>query len=61
MFVPCENADEAALVNDISVYPVSSVSQLVDYFNGKIRIEPRIVDIEAFLIIKNRKQMTLLM
>ena len=38
-FVPCENADEAALVNDISVYPVSSVSQLVDFFNGKIKID----------------------
>lgn len=55
-FVPCENADEAALVNDISVYPVSSVSQLVDYFNGKIRIEPRIVDIEAFF--NNKEQET---
>ena len=55
-FVPCENADEAALVNDISVYPVSSVSQLVDFFNGKIKIEPRIVDIEAFF--NNKEQET---
>jgi len=40
IIIPKENADEAAMVEDIDVLPVKSLSQIVDFFSGFSRIEP---------------------
>ncbi len=47
LIVPSQNAKEAAIVNDIEVYGVDSIKQVIDYFNGNLILEPTIVDIEA--------------
>jgi magnesium chelatase family protein len=40
MVVPAENAAEAAVVEDLEVIPVSSLSQAVGFFSGEIDIPP---------------------
>lgn len=42
--LPKENANEAALVEGINVYPVESLSQAIEFLNGNIAISPRVVD-----------------
>lgn len=42
--LPQENANEAALVEGIDVYPVESLSQTIEFLNGNTTISPRIVD-----------------
>jgi magnesium chelatase family protein len=42
--LPTQNAREAALVNDIDVYGVSSLNEVVDFCNGKIDLLPAKVD-----------------
>lgn len=39
-FVPADNADEAAFADEISVYPVKDVTELINHLQGKTRIEP---------------------
>lgn len=39
-FVPVENAEEAALVEGIIVYPVHSVTEIVDHLSGGKQISP---------------------
>ncbi|MDZ7333012.1 MAG: YifB family Mg chelatase-like AAA ATPase [candidate division KSB1 bacterium] len=43
--LPVENASEAAMVQDISVYPVSSLAETVAFFNGEISIAPKQVSL----------------
>ncbi len=45
--VPFENAEEAALVKGMTVYPVMHISQAVAVFNGDKAIKPFTVDIES--------------
>ncbi len=40
LFVPKVNAKEAVIVNDIEVYPVENLLDLVRYLSGTINIEP---------------------
>lgn len=40
VFVPEENANEAAVVEGISIYPVSDVLQVIDHLSGLAKIEP---------------------
>jgi magnesium chelatase family protein len=40
VFVPAEDAGEASLVNDIQVFPVISISQLVAFFQGEADMPP---------------------
>lgn len=47
LIVPLQNAKEAAIVNDIEVYGVESIKQVIDYFNGTAKLEQTVVDIEA--------------
>ena len=42
--LPEENAQEAAIVNDLDVIGVTSLRQVVDFLNGDIQIEPVSVD-----------------
>ncbi len=44
-----DNADEAALVNDMEVYPVENILEMVEFLNGKKDMLPHKVDLEALL------------
>jgi magnesium chelatase family protein len=44
MFVPIQNAREAAIVNDLDVYGVEDIKQVVDFFNGDEMPEKTIVN-----------------
>ncbi len=45
VFVPEENAPEAAMVQGIEVYPVSSLPDVVEFLSGRKDIEPLSLDI----------------
>ncbi len=53
IILPKENADEAALVKEIEVIAVDNLKEAVDYINGDIVIEPRVVDIDALFMLDN--------
>lgn len=40
LFVPADNAPEAAFASGLEVYPVESVPQLLEYFRGQTELEP---------------------
>lgn len=42
--LPRENADEAAVIPGTDIYPVGSLKEVVDFFNGHKKIEPKKVD-----------------
>lgn len=42
VFVPEENANEAAVVEGISVFPVSDILQVIDHFTGRATISPAV-------------------
>ena len=42
LFVPKGNADEAAIVSGVTVYPVESLSALVKHIKGELAIAPRV-------------------
>lgn len=48
VMVPAENADEAALVGNIEVYPVRDLVQLVRHLHGDVTIAPHMVDNEKY-------------
>jgi len=41
IYVPAENAQEASLVHDITVYPVSSLSEIIKHFQGEAPLRPQ--------------------
>ncbi len=45
--VPRENALEAAIVNQLAVYGVDNVSQVIEFMQGKRELEPTVVDTRA--------------
>jgi magnesium chelatase family protein len=47
IFIPVENADEASLVDGIDVFPVQSLSGIVDYFSGFSELKPFERDIKS--------------
>jgi magnesium chelatase family protein len=44
VFVPAKDAPEAALVDEVTVYPVESLAQLLAHLRGDTRIEPFVPD-----------------
>lgn len=44
IILPQENAREAAVVNDLNVYGVSNIKDVIDFFNGEKDLEKTIVD-----------------
>ncbi len=44
--IPAENAKEAAVVEGLDVYGVHTIREVVDFFNGDIKLEPTVVDID---------------
>src|SRR5574344_1302291 len=53
ILVPVENAEEAAVVDGIDVYPVRSLRDAADFLSGAIRITPVHADLAA-LVNENR-------
>ena len=47
LIVPKNNAREAAVVNDLNVYGVENLNEVVDFLNGTLEIAPTIVDTRA--------------
>jgi magnesium chelatase family protein len=47
IILPKENATEAAIVDGLSIYGASSITEVIDFLNGKENIEPTKVDITA--------------
>ncbi len=45
--LPVENAREAAIVNNINVFGVSSLKEVVDFFDGKLDLQPLVIDTRA--------------
>lgn len=48
VFVPAENADEAAVIDGVNVYPVESLKALCDHFCNIKKIEPHTVDLKDY-------------
>jgi len=44
LFLPKENAREAAIVNNLDVYGIENLKEAVDFFNKKRELEPVVVD-----------------
>lgn len=53
--LPKESAWEASLVEGLSVYPVASLSEAVDFFSGKIQISPLRKEESPYLVSSPRK------
>ena len=47
IIVPKENAEEAAIVNELEVYGVETLSEVIDFLNGTNELTPTIFNIEA--------------
>lgn len=44
IIIPKENAREAAIVNNLEVYGVESLREVVDFLNGDLKIEPLVIN-----------------
>lgn len=44
--VPAENAEEAAVIQKLPIYPVDSLRQAADFLNGDLVIEPLAMDLD---------------
>ena len=47
VFLPVENANEAAVVNDIQIIGANNVSEIVNHLKGVNPLEPTVIDIES--------------
>ena len=45
--LPNENVKEAAIVNDLNVYGVDTITEVIDHFNNDVRLSPTIIDTRA--------------
>jgi magnesium chelatase family protein len=46
LILPCENANEAAVVSEVSAIPVASLSEAVGFITGQLELEPTGVDLD---------------
>lgn len=46
VFLPLENANEAAVVNDIQIIGANNISQIVNHLKGEELLKPTVIDIE---------------
>lgn len=44
LIVPLQNAREAAVVNNLNVYGVTNIREVIEFFNGKQELQPTIVN-----------------
>lgn len=54
VIVPFENSNEAAIVEGIDVIGVKTLTEVVDYLNGVINIEPNKVDVKTYFEQNNK-------
>jgi len=54
LILPAENANEAALQNDVEIFPVKSLEEAVMFFNNEKTISPHTVSAEKYL--RNRQK-----
>ena len=54
IILPKENAKEAAVVRNINVIPAKDLMQVVNYLNGKIKIERETIDINKLFEVKDK-------
>ncbi len=54
LLVPRENAEEAAVVDDIEVYGIDSLAQAVSFLAGELPLEPTTCDLEALFAVAAR-------
>ncbi|MBP3670523.1 MAG: YifB family Mg chelatase-like AAA ATPase [Bacteroidaceae bacterium] len=47
LIVPHENVREAAVVNNLDVYGVRHVTEVIEFFDGKRELEPTVIDTRA--------------
>lgn len=47
IILPKQNAKEAAIVDGLEVYGVENITEVIDFFNQNISIEPTVVDIHS--------------
>lgn len=47
IILPKKNGREAAVVNNLEVYAVENICEVIDFFNEKVSLEPTIVDTRA--------------
>ncbi len=47
IILPKQNAKEAAIVDGLSVYGVENILQVIEFFEGKTKLEPEKIDLEA--------------
>lgn len=47
LFLPKENAREAAIVNNLEVYGIENLKEAVDFFNNKKELKPTLIDTRA--------------
>lgn len=50
LLLPLANANEAAVVKDLFVYPVKTLYEAVQFLKGRIRIPPHLIDLEEKFI-----------
>jgi magnesium chelatase family protein len=44
IILPKQNAREAAIVSNLEVYGIENLTEAVDFINGKIKLEPTVID-----------------
>ena len=44
LFVPLQNANEAAIVSGLDVYGISNIMEIIEFFDKQVKIEPTIVN-----------------
>lgn len=54
VIVPFENSNEASIVEGIDVIGVKTLTEVVDYLNGVINIEPNRVDVKTYFEQNNK-------
>ena len=45
--LPKQNAKEAAIVNDLNVFGVENITEVIQFFDGKLELEPTVIDTRA--------------
>ena len=48
IFVPADNANEAAVIDGVEIYPVTSLKDVCNHFTGAVKISPHTVDLKEY-------------
>ncbi|MGH7886066.1 MAG: magnesium chelatase domain-containing protein, partial [Thermodesulfobacteriota bacterium] len=56
IILPKQNAREAAVVNGIDVFPVTTLHEVVEFFSGKSTLQKEVIDVNSFFKQRERYQ-----